>query len=90
MIIQIKKILKKFYKRRHHRFRFCKKKLKGIDVVFHLAGLSDLDTAHKYPVKTTKLNIMGTVNILEACRLNKIKKIIFASTMYVSGNHELL
>lgn len=64
-----------------------KKKLKGIDAVFHLAGLSDLDTAYKNPIKTANLNILGTVNVLEACRVNKVKKIIFASTMYVSGNH---
>lgn len=64
-----------------------KKKLKNIDIVYHLAGLSDLDTAYKNPVKTANLNILGTVNLLEACRVNKVKKIIFASTMYVSGKH---
>ena len=36
-----------------------KKKLKNIDIVYHLAGLSDLDTAYKNPVKTANLNITG-------------------------------
>ena len=39
------------------------KKLKNIDIVYHLAGLSDLDTAYKNPVKTANLNILGTVNL---------------------------
>ena len=49
--------------------------------------MSNLDDAYKNPIKTVNLNILGTINILEACRINKVKKIIFASTMYVSGNH---
>ena len=64
-----------------------KKKLKGFDIVYHFAGISDLDQAYENPTNTVKDNILGTVNILEACRLNKVKKIIFASTMYVAGNH---
>jgi UDP-glucose 4-epimerase len=66
---------------------FLKKKLKGFDIVYHFAGISDLDQAYENPTNTVKDNILGTVNILEACRLNKVKKIIFASTMYVAGNH---
>jgi len=82
-----KNLKKNFIKGDITDLNLLKKKLKGIDVVFHLAGLSDLDTAYKNPIKTANLNILGTINILEACRLNRVKKIIFASTMYVSGNH---
>ena len=66
---------------------FLKKTIKGFDVVYHFAGLSDLDQAYKNPIETVKENILGTVNILEACKINKVKKIIFASSMYVAGNH---
>lgn len=68
-------------------YEFLKKEIKNFDVVYHLAGLSDLDTAYKDPIKTAKTNILGTVNVLQACKVNQIKKFIFASTMYVSGNH---
>ena len=68
-------------------FKFLKEKLKNYDVVYHLAGLSNLDTAYKNPIDTSKTNITGTVNVLEACKINKIKKLIFGSTMYVSGQH---
>lgn len=68
-------------------FNFLKKRLKGFDIIYHFAGISDLDKAYKNPIETVKLNILGTANILEACRFNKIKKIIFASSMYVAGAH---
>ena len=60
--------------------------MKGFDIIYHFAGISDLDKAYKNPIETVKLNILGTANILEACRFNKIK-IIFASSMYVAGAH---
>ena len=68
-------------------FNFIKNKLKGIDVVYHFAGISSLDFAYNNPTQTVKSNILGTINILEACKINKVKKIVFASSMYVAGNH---
>ena len=61
--------------------------LKNIEIVFHLAGLSSLDESHKQPFNTYKSNIEGTINVLESCRLNQIKKFIFSSSLYVTGNH---
>ena len=55
---------------------------KNIDVVYHFAAVADIYEANKNPNKTIKTNILGTLNILEACRLNKIKKIILASSIY--------
>lgn len=58
---------------------------KGFDIIYHCAALADLDKASKDPLKTVTANILGTVNILEACKINKIKKFIFASTIYVKS-----
>lgn len=55
---------------------------KNIDVLYHFAAVADLYEANKNPNKTIKTNILGTLNILEACRTNKIKKIILASSIY--------
>ncbi len=55
---------------------------KNIDVVYHFAAVADLYQANKNPYETIKTNILGTLNILEACRINKIKKIILASSIY--------
>lgn len=55
---------------------------KNVDVVYHFAAVADLYQANKNPYETIKTNVLGTLNILEACRINKIKKIILASSIY--------
>jgi UDP-glucose 4-epimerase len=56
---------------------------KGCDYIFHLAAVSNVNYAHKYPVYTVDLNINGTANVLEAARLNSIRRVFFASTVWV-------
>ena len=55
---------------------------KGVDVVYHFASIADIDVANNFPYKTLNTNIFGTINILESCIKNKIKRIIFASSIY--------
>jgi len=57
--------------------------LKEIDIVFHFAALADMDVAHENPCKTMEINIIGTTNVLEAAKHNKVKRVVFASTIYV-------
>lgn len=57
--------------------------MRDIDVVFHLAALADINVAQDYPLDTMKINILGTTHVLEAVRQNNVKRIIFASTIYV-------
>ena len=59
------------------------KAIKGCDVVYHFAALADIEAAHLEPLKTVKYNILGTTIILEACRKYKVKRFVFASTIYV-------
>jgi GDP-L-fucose synthase len=63
-------------------FNLCKKLTKGMDFVFHLAGI-------KGSIKVTKSKpagffvplLMFNTNVLEACRLNKVKKVIYTSSI---------
>ena len=61
------------------------KAMEGIDMVFHLAALADIDVAKRRPYDTMNINIMGTVNVLEAARKNNVDKVIFASSIYVNS-----
>jgi len=61
-------------------------KIKDFDVVYNFAGLADINVALTNPLKTVELNILGNTNILEACRINKIKRYIYASSAYVFSN----
>lgn len=57
--------------------------VKGCDVIYHLAALADIDEAVNKPVNTMTVNLMGTVNMLEASRMHKVKRFVFSSSIYV-------
>lgn len=56
------------------------------DVVYNFAGQADIDEAILKPLETINTNIIGNTNILEACRKHKVKRFVFASTVYVYSN----
>ena len=59
----------------------------GTDAVIHAAGIAGIDTVIKDPVKTMRVNMMGTANALEAARINNIKdRFIDFSTSEVFGS----
>ncbi len=60
-----------------------KKVISQSDVVYNFAAISDIDEAENKPQITANVNIIGTLNILELCKKYKIKRIMFASTIYV-------
>jgi UDP-glucose 4-epimerase len=55
----------------------------GADVVYHFAAFADLNDALRKPVETVRVNVLGTVNVLEACRLYTVRRLVYASTVYV-------
>ncbi len=53
----------------------------NIDIVFHFAAQAIVGTAYKNPLEALETNIMGTANILEACRLKgELKSIVIVSS----------
>ena len=57
----------------------------GADVVFNYAGIADIGEAQRRPVDTVRVNVLGNVILLEACRLAGVKRYVFASSLYVYG-----
>lgn len=57
--------------------------VKGCDVIYHLAALADIDEAINKPRDTMTVNLMGTVNMLEAAREQGVKRFVFSSSIYV-------
>lgn len=55
-------------------------------VLFHLAAQADVSRSIKNPQHDAEVNIIGTINMLEACREAGGCKIIFSSTSAVYGN----
>lgn len=59
--------------------------IEGCEYVYNFAGISDLNQALFKPIETVKLNILGNVNVLEACKIHKVKRYIYASSQYVNS-----
>lgn len=57
----------------------------SIDVVVHLAALSDIVPSINDPKNYLKTNIIGTMNVLEAMRAKKVNKIIYAASSSCYG-----
>lgn len=64
-----------------------KKAVKESDIVFHFAAMADIQLARDNPVEAANFNIIGTMNILDACREYSIKRFIYSSTIYVYSDH---
>lgn len=82
------------------RFRFIKgdildeknlnKSSKGCDFVFHFAAHADVRSGFENHKIDLEQNLLGTINVLEAMKKNKIKKIAFASTSSVYGDASVI
>ena len=53
---------------------------RGVDVVVHLAAHTRVIDSISQPQLNFEINALGTLNVLEACRLTQVKKVVFAST----------
>ena len=55
----------------------------GNDIVYNFAGLADLNDSIDKPVETVSLNVIGNLNVLEAARKHRVKRFVYASSVYV-------
>jgi CDP-glucose 4,6-dehydratase len=54
--------------------------VEGKDIVIHMAAQAIVTEGYKDPLLTYTTNVMGTANVLEACRINKIKSIVIVTS----------
>ncbi len=60
--------------------------VRGADAVFHLAALIGIPYSYTAPQSYLDTNVQGTLNVLEACRDEKIPRLLHTSTSEVYGN----
>lgn len=59
---------------------------RGVDAIFHLAAQVSVPKSIEDPLKDAEINILGTVNLLNAALREKIKKFVFFSSAAVYGD----
>ncbi len=65
-------------------------KIYDIDYCFHLAAEPYIPKGYQYPEKMFQTNTVGTLRVLEACKIARVKKIIYYSTSEVYGTAQCL
>lgn len=68
-------------------FDTCMKACQGADYVLHQAAWGSVPRSIEMPLYYEKVNIAGTLNMMEAARQNRIKKFVYASSSSVYGDH---
>lgn len=58
----------------------------NVDVVFHLAAVSNPRLSIADAKAAHRINVDGTLNILSACKENNVRRVVFASSSSVYGN----
>lgn len=59
--------------------------IKNYDAVYHLAAVANARTCGENPRQAYEINVVGTFNVADACRKNKIPRVLYASTIWMSG-----
>jgi nucleoside-diphosphate-sugar epimerase len=62
----------------------------GADYVIHLAARTSVAQSLEDPVTSTAVNIGGTVNVLVAARDARVRRLVFAGSAAVYGDHPAL
>jgi UDP-glucose 4-epimerase len=61
--------------------------VRGADYVFHAGGIAGIQDCADDPINAAKVNVIGTVNVLEACRRHSVKRVVFSSSAYIYSRH---
>lgn len=71
-------------------FEFCKDITKDMDFVFHMAGIKgSIEVTKMKPASFFVPLLMFNTNVLEACRRNKVDKVVYASSIGAYASAEI-
>jgi len=68
-------------------YAICLGAAEGIDLISHQAALGSVPRSVKDPITTHEVNATGTLNIFNAARENKIKRVVYAASSSTYGDH---
>lgn len=59
--------------------------VQGVDIVFHMAAQVGNVLSMERPTADLKTNVVGTINLLQACQEHNIKQIVYSSSSAIFG-----
>jgi UDP-glucose 4-epimerase len=62
------------------------KAAEGIDVILHQAALPSVPRSIADPITTNEVNVVGTLNVLEAARQTGVRRVVYASSSSIYGD----
>jgi UDP-N-acetylglucosamine 4-epimerase len=68
----------------------CINSSSGVDFVLHQAAWGSVPRSIEYPLVYEEINVLGTLNMMEASRKNNVKKFVYASSSSVYGDEPML
>jgi nucleoside-diphosphate-sugar epimerase len=71
-------------------FHIVRQAVKDIDYVLHQGALPSVPRSIADPITTNDVNILGTLNVLEAAKEFGVKRVVFASSSSIYGNSPTL
>jgi UDP-glucose 4-epimerase len=67
-------------------FHIVREAVKGVDFILHQGALPSVPRSINDPITSNDVNILGTLNILEAAKEFGVKKVVYASSSSIYGN----
>lgn len=71
-------------------YHIVREAVDGVDYILHQAALPSVPRSVKDPLTTNEVNVVGTLNILNASKDAKVKRIVYASSSSVYGDLDVL
>ena len=71
-------------------FHLVRQAVNGVDYILHQGALPSVPRSINDPITSNDVNILGTLNILEAAKEFGVKRVVFASSSSVYGNNPTL
>jgi nucleoside-diphosphate-sugar epimerase len=68
-------------------FQLCLEVTKSIDIIFHTAAFISVPQSFEIPKTCYDINVTGTLNLLEASRINHVERFVFSSSCAVYGTY---
>ena len=68
-------------------YHIVRQAVSGIEVILHQAALPSVPRSINDPITTNEVNVMGTLNILDAAKDVGIRRIVYASSSSVYGDN---